>query len=220
MRKGGKSKIDRIIEAAKRLPIFTLNDLASVETDRAYLRITLARYVKSGSVIRLKKGMYVVKDYMDNVEKTGRVSVYAEFLAGVLYEPSYLSLEYILHQHGVITESPSTLTAVARKKTALFSTPFGAYLYHAITPALFTGFTSKRDGGYIIFRASLAKALFDFLYFRKHNLPTGESIKELRLNLGVLNKDDKRELAGYIETEKSSRMKDIYKDLLTKSERF
>lgn len=213
MRNEGKSKIDRIIEAAKRLPIFTLDDLASVETDRVYLRITLARYVKSGSVIRLKKGIYVVKDYIDNVEKTGRASVYAEFLAGVLYKPSYLSLEYILHQHGVITESPAALTAVACKKTASFSTPFGVYLYHTIASVLFIGFTSKRDGDYTIFRASLAKALFDFLYFRKHNLPTGESIKELRLNIGVLNKDDKRELAGYIKMEKSSRMKDIYKNL-------
>lgn len=207
------SKIGKIIEAAKRLPVFTLDDLASIETDRTYLRIALARYVKSGSVIRLKKGMYVVKDYIDNVEKTGRVRVYGEFLAGVLYKPSYISLEYVLHQHGIITESPLALTAVARKKTTSFSTLFGAYLYHTITPMLFTGFTSKRDGDYLVFRASLAKALFDFLYFRKHNLTTGENIKELRLNLGMLNKDDKRELAKYVELEKSSRMKTIYKNL-------
>ena len=165
MRNGKNSKISKIIKVAGQLPVFTLDDLASIETDKRYLRIVLSRYVRSGIVHRLKKGLYVTKEYVDRVEKSGRVHPYAEFLAGVLYEPSYLSLEYVLYQHGLITESPVSVTVVARKKTALFSTPFGTYRYHTIKPSLFTGFTSNRDGDYIIFRASAAKTLFYFLYF-------------------------------------------------------
>ena len=213
MRNRTNSKISDIIETARHLPAFTLDDLASIETDRKYLRISLSRRVRSGDLIRLKKGMYVAKDYLDGVEKSGRTGTYAECIAGILYEPSYLSLEYILHQHGVITEMPAAVTIVSRKKTASFVTPFGTYKYHSIKPALFTGFTSKRDGDYIIFRASPAKALFDFLYFRKNQLSDEAAIGELRLNLEALKKSDKAELARYVELEGSVRMRDVLKIL-------
>jgi len=213
MRNNRNSKISKIIEVAKKLPVFTLDDLASIETNRKYLSILLSRYVKSGNVIRLKKGMYVARDYLDYVDKSGRTSVYAEFISGILYEPSYLSLEYILHQHGVITEMPTAITAVARKKTASFTSPFGTYQYHSIKSLIFTGFTSKKDGDYLVFRASLAKALFDFLYFRKDNLINDKIIAELRLNLEVFHENDKKELRRYIELEGSKRMKNIFKTL-------
>ena len=204
------SKISKIIRVAGQLPLFTLDDLASVETNKQYLRILLSRYVKSGAVLRLKKGVYVAKNYIDRVERAGRARAYAEFLTGVLYEPSYISLEYILHQHGLIPEAPVAVTAVARKKTAVFSTPFSTYRYHTIKPTLFTGFTSKRDGDYIIFRASAAKALFDFLYFRKSHLENTEAIRELRININMFKKSDKRELAHYVKLEGSIRMKHIF----------
>lgn len=213
MRNSRNSKISQIIEVAKQLPVFTLADLTSIETNRKYLSILLSRYVKSGKVIRLKKGMYVARDYLDQVDKSGRSGIYAEFISGILYEPSYLSLEYVLHQQGVITEMPTALTMVARKKTVSFTTAFGAYRYHSIKSSIFTGFTSKRDGDYLIFRASPAKALFDFLYFRKNNLINEPIIAELRLNLEVFGKNDKRELRRYIELEGSRRMKNIFKIL-------
>lgn len=216
MRNRGDSKIGRIIEVASRLPVFTLSDIASMETDRTYLRILLSRYAKSGAITRLKKGMYVTKEYLDTVEKDSHLKSYAEFLVGILYTPSYLSLEYVLHQHSVITESPVAVTAVTRKKTASFSTPFGVYQYHSITPALFTGFSTVRDGDYLIYRASVAKALFDFLYFRKSSLMNVEVIKELRLNLDGLNGNDRKELVRYIALEGSLRMKHIYETLWKK----
>ncbi|MDO8668631.1 MAG: hypothetical protein Q7K35_06150 [bacterium] len=213
MRNSINSKISKIIEVAKQLPVFTLDDLTSVETNRKYLSILLSRHVKSGNVVRLKKGMYVTRDYLDRVDKSGRSVIYAEFISGILYEPSYLSLEYVLHQHGAITEMPTAITIVARKKTVSFKTPFGAYQYHSIKSSIFTGFTSKRDGDYLIFRASPAKALFDFLYFRKNNLINEKIIAELRLNLEVFHKNDKKELRRYIELEGSARMKNIFKTL-------
>lgn len=210
MRNRENSKIGRIIEVAKRLPVFTLDDLASIETNKSYLRVLLSRNAKSGNIIRLKKGAYVAKEYLDGVERSGRIRTYAEFLAGILYAPSYLSLEYVLHQHGVITESPVVVTAVTRKKTASFVTPYGTYRYHSIAPTLFTGYTAKHDGEYIIFRASPAKALFDFLYFRKSTIANAEAVRELRLNMDGLTTHDKGELARYIDLEGSVRMKYIY----------
>ncbi|MCX6719078.1 MAG: hypothetical protein NTZ38_01740 [Candidatus Taylorbacteria bacterium] len=213
MRNKGNTRIGKILEVAKKLPAFTMDNLASIETDRKYLKILLFRHIKSGNVIHLKRGMYVARDYLDGVERSGRTSVYAEFLAGVLRKSSYLSLEHVLYRHGIITELPATVTLVTRKKTASFITPFGTYQYHSIKPTLFTGFTSKRDGDYLIFRASLVKALFDFLYFRKDHLTSEEIIKELRLNLEMFSESDKMELARYVRLEGSTRMNNIIKTL-------
>ena len=216
MRNRGNSKISKIIGVANSLPVFTLDDLASIESDKRYLTMLLSRHVKSGNVVRLKKGMYVTRHYLDGLEKSGRAGAYAECISGIIYSPSYLSLEYVLHQHGVITELPVAVTLVSPKKTASFVTPFGVYQYHSIKPDLFIGFTSKRDGDYLIFRASLAKALFDFLYFRKNQLANEAAIGELRLNLEVMKRSDKAELARYVELEGSARMKEIHKILWKK----
>ncbi len=213
MRNRGNSKISKILETARHLPVFTLDDLASIETDRKYLTVLLSRRVRSGNVVRLKRGMYVTRDYLDQVEKSGRTGAYAECLACLLYGPSYLSLEYELHRHGIITEMPVGVTMVTRKKTASFAPPFGTYKYHSIKQPLFIGFKPVRDGDYLIFRASPAKALFDFLYFRKNQLSDKAAIGELRLNLGALKREDKTELAGYVELEGSVRMRDMLKTL-------
>ena len=46
------------------------------------------------------------------------MSAYLEFLAGALYTPSYLSMEYVLHGHGMLTDMPVAFTAATKKKTA------------------------------------------------------------------------------------------------------
>lgn len=210
MRNKGKSKISAIFSVAEKLPFFTLDDLASMETNKTYLKILLSRYEKSGKAARLKKGVYVAKNYLDVLEKSGRISAYSEFLSGVLYQPSYLSLDYILYKHNILTEAPINFTAVAKKKTISFSNRFGTFFYHKIKPDLFCGFETVQEGGFTIFRATKAKALFDFLYFRKHGIISKEAADELRLNLEVFNSKDKTELKNYIKKEGSKKMKEIY----------
>lgn len=210
MRNKGKSKISVIFSVAEKLPFFTLDDLASIETNKTYLKILLSRYEKSGKAVRLKKGVYVAKNYLEDLEKSGRISAYSEFLSGVLYQPSYLSLDYILYKHNILTEAPINFTAVAKKKTTSFSNRFGAFFYHKIKPDLYCGFETVREGGFMIFRATKAKALFDFLYFRKHGIINKDAAGELRLNLEVFDSKDKKELKSYIKKEGSKKMKEIY----------
>ena len=59
--------------------------------------------------MRLKKGIYVSKSYIDSVNR----DVYGEFVANILYEPSYLSLEYVLLGYGVIIEAVKNFTSVS-----------------------------------------------------------------------------------------------------------
>ncbi len=213
MRNEENSKIQRILRMVATLPLFTLDDLASVETNKTYLKILLSRHQRSGSVVRLKKGTYVTKDYVHLLEKSGRIASYVEFLASALYSPSYVSGEYVLYQHGIITEFPVMITAVSTNKTATLNNQFGRFRYQSITATLFTGFEIKRDGDLQIFKASPAKALFDYLYFRKRHLNNPEAIEELRLNVEELSPAVRRECLAHAAREGTDRMKTILKTL-------
>jgi len=194
---------------AKKLPCFSLDDLAALETNKIYLKILLGRYVKTGKIIRLKKGLYVAKEYVDNLEKKGNFSYYLDFLNGVLCEPSYLSLEYVLYKHNFLTDVPYNFTAVTKNKTAIFSNKFGNFLYYKIKDSLFCGFEMVKEREFSFLRATKAKALFDFLYLRKNILPVKEAVKELRLNVENLNGADIKELKKYVVMEGSKKMKEI-----------
>lgn len=209
MRNDNNSKISGIISVAKKLPCFSLDDLAALETNKIYLKILLGRYVKTGKIIRLKKGLYVAKEYVDNLEKKGNFSYYLDFLNGVLCEPSYLSLEYVLYKHNFLTDVPYNFTAVTKNKTAIFSNKFGNFLYYKIKDSLFCGFEMVKEREFSFLRATKAKALFDFLYLRKNILPVKEAVKELRLNVENLNGADIKELKKYVVMEGSKKMKEI-----------
>jgi len=185
-----------------------------METDKTYLKILLGRYAKTGKVFRLKKGLYVAKDYIDNAEKRGYFSAYLDFLGGVLYEPSYLSLDYVLYRHNLLTDVPVNLTLITKNKTATFSNRFGTFLYYKIKDELFCGFELIKEGKFSFFRASKAKALFDYLYLRKNILPVREAVKELRINVENLTRADIKELKGYVAMEGSKKLKEIINNLL------
>ncbi len=209
MRNDKEPKIKKIIALAEKLPYFSYDNLAGIETNRAYLKILFSRYKKAGKLIRLKKGVYATKGYIDKVEKSGRLAYYSEFITGILYKPSYLSLDYVLYEHNFLTEIPGNFTLVAKNKTARFSNLFGNFFYHKIKNSLFTGFEIIKKGDFVIYKATKAKALFDFLYLRKNHIIGKESFKELRLNLDNLSAKDKKEIGKYAKIEGSKKMAEI-----------
>lgn len=203
-------KIEKIFALVKKLPYFDLNDLLSVEPNKIYLKILFSRYEKSNKVIRLKKGMYVTKDYLDEIEKEGLFSFYTEFIANILYQPSYLSLDYVLYQNNLLTEIPLNFTCVTTNKTTSFSNKVGNFFYHKIKDKLFCDFMILKEENFTIFKATKAKALFDYLYLRKNELINKKSIEELRLNIKNVSTNELKELKKYIDLEGSKKMKEIY----------
>lgn len=199
----------RILNLVENLPSFNASDLAPIGEERAYLNIILSRQVKQGMMVRLRKNFYVARKYLDAAEKKSIFSDYVEFTANKLYPPSYLSLDYVLHEHNMLTELPRNITSVALRKTDRFTNSLGNFIYHKIKEDLYNGFRVVKKGNLSILKATKAKALFDFLYFRKRLLVDKEAVKELRLNLDEFNKRDMKELKGYIELEGSKRMKEI-----------
>lgn len=198
---------------AENLPCFNIENLEVLDIKRDYLRIILSRREKRGDFLRLKKGLYTSKKFIGEVKNKGRYSDFLEFLANKIYFPSYLSLDYALYQHNLLTEAPVNFTSITKNKTAVFSNKLGNFIYHKVKDSLFCGFNTVKNSDFIIYKATKAKALFDFLYLRKDLISGKATIEELRLNLDEVLPKEKKELEKYIKLEGSKKMEKIYFDI-------
>lgn len=166
----------------------------------------VSQLLRKKELISLKKGLYINPLYLQ-LQK-GRVE---EYLANILYYPSYLSLEYVLQKEGLIPEAVYAYTSVTSKATRIFTNNVGTFLYRHLKPSLFTGYYYIRFiENYRIKIASKAKALFDFLYLR----PLGRSqssisralFEDLRINWDIVGEDDVLEFREYVISSKSQKM--------------
>ena len=215
-RKKGKKKnnVEEIKEKIDFLPFFSIEDLRIFNNTESYLRIIISRLLKLGKIISLKRGFYISEKYLLRIKQSGRLNEYLEFLANVLYAPSYLSLEYVLNEYGLLTDSSFAFTLVSVKKTNKFINEFGVFNYFHIKEELFNSFKLIKKDDLLIYKAELSKALFDFLYLRKNILINKETVSELRINLENLKRKDLNKLKKYIKLEGSKKMKDIFDALL------
>ncbi|MDI7260102.1 MAG: hypothetical protein QME90_09295 [Thermodesulfobacteriota bacterium] len=99
-----------------------LNCLKDYERPRDKIRALL----RSGAIIRVKKGLYVFgPDY-------SRGPFSRELLANLIYGPSYVSIDYALSYYGLIPERVETVTSVTCGKNRVYSTPVGRFTYWSI----------------------------------------------------------------------------------------
>lgn len=210
MRNRNKGLAKQIKKLIFNLPYFELANLSHFKKNRNYLKILLSRYENRGEIIRLKKGFYVSAQFIEETKKKNIFSDYTEFIANKIYEPSYLSLDYVLYEHNILTEIPKNFTSVSLNKTASFFNDLGAFFYHKIKKELFLGFVIIKKANFTVLKASKAKALFDFFYFRKDALMNKKAIEELRLNLEMMNHKDWAEFKKYLKLEKSKKMTEIF----------
>lgn len=120
-------------------------------------RDKISDLLRKGVIVRVKKGLYVFGD------DYRRRPIAREVLANLMYGPSYISLEYALHYHGLIPERVETLTSVTCGRSRSFATPVGLFAYHRIPIRAFqTGMDSAElpDGRSFLI-ATPEKALAD-----------------------------------------------------------
>lgn len=155
---------------------------------------------KKKELLPLKKGLYIDPSYL--AFHKGKVE---EYVANILYFPSYLSLEYVLAKEGLIPEAVYTYTSVTTKATRMFSNALGTFVYRSVKPEFFDGYVSIRfQENYRIKTATKAKALFDFLYLRPLT-----SFEDLRIHWEIFTKDDQSEFMQYVTSSDSRKMKVI-----------
>jgi hypothetical protein len=97
-------RVDYIFDIYKdKRTVFKLPDIAMLfpKAENKYLANKMGYYVKTGKLLNLRKGVYAKPDYNP-----------LEF-ANLLYSPSYVSLEYVLQQAGVVFQYDSRYTSVS-----------------------------------------------------------------------------------------------------------
>ncbi len=97
--------------------------LKSMFSDHKSVHNKISELEKSGTLIRLKKGMYVVSP-----QESGKL-VSVELVANHLYGPSYVSMESALRYYGLIPESVYTIQSMTTKHSRVFKNSLGKFEY-------------------------------------------------------------------------------------------
>lgn len=146
--------------AVRELPAFTLRDavILSGQTS-SVVSVHLNRWVRSGHIIRLRRGLYTLND------QERQVPLKKAYLASLLVEPSYVSGVWLLSQLSIIPEATFTVTAATRGRKLRFENDYGRFAYFRLPERAWFGFSSQETDGYYTLYASPEKALLDTIYW-------------------------------------------------------
>lgn len=92
----------------------------------------ITRMLQCTDLIRVKKGLYVLGDEY----RTEPLCL--EFIANLIFGPSYVSQEYALQHYGMIPERVDMVTSMTTKRRKHFKTPLGAFQYAYLNNTRFT----------------------------------------------------------------------------------
>lgn len=211
-------QIDLINSQLKNLPYLDKVKLAQIlDKEGENLNYWVKKLIKNKVIVPLKKGFYVSSYYLLTLESSPfQKEKYLEYLANMLRYPSYISLEYALSRYDLIPEGVFAITSVSFKSSRVFSTPLGTFIYRKIKSSFFNNFQQVEFRDKKINLAKPAKALFDYLYFKRFVSATNvrwELTEGLRINWDNFEKESKKELEKIITASKSLKMAEILKIL-------
>lgn len=188
--------------------------LLSMLSEYSHPRDKISEWLKSGDLIRIKKGLYV---FGKNIALN---AFSLEVLANLIYGPSAISLNYALAYYGLIPEKVTTVTSIVSKRNKLFSTPVGEFTYQYLNPQKYPmGIELAQDANQNHFLiASPEKALCDYVHLidKKMKLNTFNEVEayllhDLRIDESALKLLRINQLSKI-----SSLYEDARLDLLTK----
>jgi predicted transcriptional regulator of viral defense system len=154
-----------LTEEARRNCVLRSDDLAHrYKLSEATVRNALRRHQMRGLVERVSTKIYI--NHL-NQQFSPRD------LVNILRPQSYISLESVMVEEGITTQSPSVLTCVTPGYPQSFRTKSAGIVYRKISPDLYWGYEQQatRYNKYLI--AEPEKALLDWIYLtRQEGLPT------------------------------------------------
>lgn len=166
-------------------------------------RAKIARLVRQGELLRLKRGLYVRAQFADDTVIRCRA-------ANRMYGPSYVSFAWALRWYGLIPEHAAHITSATlgkgRKKR--YDTPTGSFFYQDVPATAYPhGITLMGDAPDRFLMACPEKALCDELY-RIAGIRSIQGIEalifeDLRLDLDEFRQLDRkvlRDLSAYYHT--------------------
>jgi hypothetical protein len=167
-------------------PVFETGFLLAGDVDPADVRRQLSRWVRSGRLLQLRRGLYAL------AAPYRKAKPHPFLVANRLVRGSYVSLQSALAHHGLIPEYVPVTTSVTTGRPQRRENRFGSFEYHHVRTELLTGYRLEKLGdGQQALVATPAKALADLV----HLVPGADSrayLSELRLE--NLEKIDPAEL--------------------------
>lgn len=202
-----------IIEIRKRInrEIFDYQTLMVALQEYAHPRDKITDLIRKNNIIRIKKGLYIFGD------DYRRYPFSRELLANLIYGPSYISLEYALHYHGLIPERVEALTSITTGRSRSFLTPVGLFKYRMIPLQAFqTGMmrVEQRNGQSFLI-AEPDKALADKIVSdRGIEIETQKAmyrylVHDLRIDSGILSGMNPERLAEFAMRYRSQKLRKL-----------
>lgn len=174
-------KYEDFISRFGNLPVIETSILLAEQEDPKALAVQISRWQKTGRLIQLRRGVYVLPEF------TRKFELNEFYIACVLEKPSYVSLEKALEFYGLIPEAVPVFTCVTTSRPQRLRTPVGVFDYRHVRSSLFWGYRSFVMGRQTAFLACAEKALLDLFYLKQVKV-TEAYLSELRLqNLEKIN---------------------------------
>ena len=134
--------------------------LASQLTAYKSPRQKIVELEKEGSLIRLKRGLYVVSPKI-----SGKL-LSIELIANHIYGPSYVSMESALRYYGLIPEKTYSVDSMTIKRSRKFDNTIARFKYTYCPSSYYAiGVNQEMKEGYSFLIASPEKALCDVIIY-------------------------------------------------------
>jgi len=152
-------KFETLLGIVDRHPLFETGFLLAGDVDPADLRRQLSRWVRSGQVVQLRRGLYALAPPFRKTEP------HPFLVANALVRGSYVSLQSALAHHGLIPEHVPVTTSITSGRPQERENAFGAFAYHHCAPDRLRGYRlEKLGGGQVAFVATPRAALADLVH--------------------------------------------------------
>jgi hypothetical protein len=182
-------KLVDLLAIVKDEPVFETGFLLAGDVDPADVRRQISRWVKSGRLLQLRRGLYAL------APPYCKARPHPFLVANRLVRGSYVSLQSALAYHGLVPEHVPVTTSVTIARPQRRENPFGAFEYHHVNPGAFGGYRREALGeGQEALVATPAKALADLVGL----VPGGDSAAYLaELRLQSLERIDDAEITSH-----------------------
>lgn len=177
---------------------FSHGALLPLLSDYARPNDKISEWLASGTLIPLKRGLYVVG------EPWRQDNLCLPLIANHLYGPSCVSLEYALAWHGLIPERVVEVTSVCTGRGRELENAVGRFSYTKVPQVIFPlGLTIEAVGNQHFWLASPTKAICDTVLLTRHLKAFSQTsmqaflFEDLRIDEELLRDFDSSVLDGY-----------------------
>ena len=167
--------IQELAELVQDEPVFTSSLLKVAGIKTSQIELQLVRWVKSGRLLKLRRGLYVLgKPYR-------KIEPHPFLIANRLQRGSYVSFQSALAYYDLIPEHVPVVTSATTGRPEMVKTPMGAFIFRHLKAGMFSGFRQVKvpDRQQVVI-AIPEKALVDLFYATAGSDSDGY-IEELRL---------------------------------------